>query len=159
MRRGRKQQVGFTQSTTWFHAGIDLRRVLDAYISESFSGTMAHKHLMKCLKQTLDQMEEKSKVSKIIASLKVMLRCDRSWLSFQALEYLFKIIIASRLLSKSADDSWFKQDLLGVFQSFNQLMKKTSPGLSTYQLLNFLSFRISWSSSKRTEGSESQCLS
>lgn len=53
------------------NAGIDLRRILDTYISEHFTGAMAHKHLMNCLKQYLDRIDDKSQISKIIATFKV----------------------------------------------------------------------------------------
>jgi hypothetical protein len=50
---------------------------------------------------------------------------------FQTLEYIFKLITASRILfnkqQPDKDDIWFKKDLLDVLSGFNQLMKKTSP--------------------------------
>lgn len=52
-------------------AGMNLKPVLDTYISQHFVGTMAHKHMMKCLKNSLEDVESKSQVSKLIATFKV----------------------------------------------------------------------------------------
>eukprot|EP01114_Cavostelium_apophysatum_P020900 TRINITY_DN713_c0_g1_i1.p1 TRINITY_DN713_c0_g1~~TRINITY_DN713_c0_g1_i1.p1 ORF type:complete len:1705 (+),score=520.73 TRINITY_DN713_c0_g1_i1:76-5190(+) len=114
---------------------IELRRVLDTYMTEHFSGTMAHKHLMTCLKQYLDRMEDMTQISKII-------------LTFKSLEYVLKIIVTSRLLymkqqatQSSTEDIWFKKDLLNVFTSINLLMSKTSPtfrGAQANMVKNFM---------------------
>eukprot|EP01114_Cavostelium_apophysatum_P014920 TRINITY_DN3977_c0_g1_i2.p1 TRINITY_DN3977_c0_g1~~TRINITY_DN3977_c0_g1_i2.p1 ORF type:complete len:1173 (+),score=379.10 TRINITY_DN3977_c0_g1_i2:1536-5054(+) len=110
------------------------RPILDSYILNKFAGTTAHKHLMSCLKQYIDEIQQSSsKISKLIPTLKSM-------------EYIFKFIIQSRVLfnkkQASREDIWFKKDLLDVLGGFNMLMKKKSPefvGAQTLALKNFTS--------------------
>src|SRR5687767_8430904 len=52
--------------------GINFRPVLDTYITQHFSGVMVHKHLMKCLKFGLEQVQlGKTTVSHLISTFKV----------------------------------------------------------------------------------------
>lgn len=47
-------------------------QVLDSYIANQFSGAMAHKHLMMCLKHFFDEIDTNpGSISKIIPTLKV----------------------------------------------------------------------------------------
>jgi hypothetical protein len=46
--------------------------VLDNFIQTQFNGTVAFKHLMSCLKQMFDEIDQNpSRISKILPTLKV----------------------------------------------------------------------------------------
>lgn len=51
--------------------GINLRPVLDTYLSTHFCGTLAHRHLMKYMKQYFELGKAKQNLSKVILTLKV----------------------------------------------------------------------------------------
>jgi hypothetical protein len=57
-------------------SGYNLRPVLNSYLNTHFCGTLAHTHLLKCLKQTIDESDNKAQVSKITATLKVSHCCS-----------------------------------------------------------------------------------
>lgn len=103
--------------------------VLDTYIQTQFSGALAHKHLMTCLKHYFDSMEKNR--SQLMSTLK-------------SLDYVLKFIISSRVVfnrtQAKREDIWFKKDLKEVFNSFNHLMsldKKEFIGAQSAALKKF----------------------
>jgi hypothetical protein len=48
-----------------------MKNVLDNYLKEYFHWNMAHRQLMKCLKQNFEEIDTKPQVSKINQTLKV----------------------------------------------------------------------------------------
>uniref|UniRef100_A0A4W3JZL4 Dedicator of cytokinesis 2 n=1 Tax=Callorhinchus milii TaxID=7868 RepID=A0A4W3JZL4_CALMI len=88
--------------------------VLEAYIKQHFSATLAYKKLMAVLKSYLDKSSRGEQCEPILRTLK-------------ALEYVFKFIVRSRFLfaqlyeEKEQDE--FKESLKSLFQSINNLMK------------------------------------
>eukprot|EP01119_Soliformovum_irregulare_P019984 TRINITY_DN6420_c0_g1_i1.p1 TRINITY_DN6420_c0_g1~~TRINITY_DN6420_c0_g1_i1.p1 ORF type:complete len:1484 (+),score=565.54 TRINITY_DN6420_c0_g1_i1:731-5182(+) len=97
-------------------SGIDLKPVLDSYISNNFSSIEGHLHLMKALKAVLEESREKKQVSQLIAVLKNF-------------DYLLKFIVSSQLRSVNSgvNNVSFMSDLLAMFQSVNALMARTDP--------------------------------
>ncbi|KAL7286180.1 hypothetical protein TKK_0019548 [Trichogramma kaykai] len=88
--------------------------VLDLYISESFSATLAYKKLIAVLKKRIDNASECSPADKDIL-LKTM----------KNLQYCMRFIVESRLLfiALHEDDEEFSQSLTDLLRSIVELMK------------------------------------
>ena len=52
-------------------SGINMKNVLDNYLKENFHWNLAHRQLMKYLKQNFEEIDSKPQVSKINQTLKV----------------------------------------------------------------------------------------
>ncbi|XP_048459890.1 dedicator of cytokinesis protein 2-like [Rhincodon typus] len=88
--------------------------VLEAYIKQHFSATLAYKKLMTVLKNYLDICCEGKQCEPILRTLK-------------ALEYIFKFIVRSRSLFaqlyEEKEQVEFEESLKRLFESINNLMK------------------------------------
>ncbi|KAM6953621.1 dedicator of cytokinesis 2 [Aplochiton taeniatus] len=88
--------------------------VLEAYIKQHFSATLAYKKLMSVLKRYLDVSSRGEQCEPILRTLK-------------ALEYIFKFIVRSRMLYsqlyEGKEQTEFEQSLRSLFESINSLMK------------------------------------
>ncbi|GCB64097.1 hypothetical protein scyTo_0000239 [Scyliorhinus torazame] len=88
--------------------------VLEAYIKQHFSATLAYKKLMTVLKNYLDICCEGRQCEPILRTLK-------------ALEYIFKFIVRSRSLFaqlyEEKEQAEFEESLKKLFESINNLMK------------------------------------
>ncbi|KGM00242.1 Dedicator of cytokinesis protein 2, partial [Charadrius vociferus] len=88
--------------------------VLEAYIRQHFSATLAYKKLISVLTQYLDQASRGEP-------------CEPLTRTFKALEYIFKFIVRSRhlyaQLYEGKETAEFQQSLQRFFLSLNQLMK------------------------------------
>uniref|UniRef100_H2Y983 Dedicator of cytokinesis protein 1 n=1 Tax=Ciona savignyi TaxID=51511 RepID=H2Y983_CIOSA len=92
-----------------FHA------VLDSYILEHFSATLAYQKLTKVLVMYLENAESEKYRESLMKALK-------------ALEYIFKFIVRSRILFQQFDDKdrkQFEKGIRSVFEAINRLMKVT----------------------------------
>ncbi|XP_078484653.1 dedicator of cytokinesis protein 1 isoform X1 [Ciona intestinalis] len=92
-----------------FHA------VLDSYILEHFSATLAYEKLTKVLVMYLDKAQQENYREPLMKALK-------------ALEYIFKFIVRSRILFQHFDDKdkkQFEKGIRNVFEAINRLMKIT----------------------------------
>uniref|UniRef100_H3BDM0 Dedicator of cytokinesis 2 n=1 Tax=Latimeria chalumnae TaxID=7897 RepID=H3BDM0_LATCH len=88
--------------------------VLEAYIKQHFSATLAYKKLMYVLKNYLDITSRGEQCEPILRTLK-------------ALEYVFKFIVRSRTLFsqlyEGKEQTEFEESLRRLFESINSLMK------------------------------------
>uniref|UniRef100_A0A8C9VQN5 Dedicator of cytokinesis 2 n=1 Tax=Scleropages formosus TaxID=113540 RepID=A0A8C9VQN5_SCLFO len=88
--------------------------VLEAYIKQHFSATLAYKKLMSVLKTYLDISSRGEQCEPILRTLK-------------ALEYIFKFIVRSRMLYsqlyEGKEQKEFEESLKRLFESINNLMK------------------------------------
>ncbi|ROL41085.1 Dedicator of cytokinesis protein 2 [Anabarilius grahami] len=88
--------------------------VLEAYIKQHFSATLAYKKLMSVLKKYLDVSSRGEACEPILRTLK-------------ALEYIFKFIVRSRMLYsqlyEGKEQAEFEESLKSLFESINNLMK------------------------------------
>ncbi|KAJ8246906.1 hypothetical protein GJAV_G00256660 [Gymnothorax javanicus] len=88
--------------------------VLEAYIKQHFSATLAYKKLMSVLKTYLDVSSRGEQCEPILRTLK-------------ALEYIFKFIVRSRMLYsqlyEGKEQNEFEESLRRLFESINNLMK------------------------------------
>nr|XP_015204817.1 PREDICTED: dedicator of cytokinesis protein 2-like [Lepisosteus oculatus] len=88
--------------------------VLEAYIKQHFSATLAYKKLMSVLKTYLDTSSRGEQCEPILRTLK-------------ALEYVFKFIVRSRMLYsqlyEGREQTEFEESLRRLFESINNLMK------------------------------------
>uniref|UniRef100_A0A673BXH1 Dedicator of cytokinesis 2 n=1 Tax=Sphaeramia orbicularis TaxID=375764 RepID=A0A673BXH1_9TELE len=88
--------------------------VLEAYIKQHFSATLAYKKLMSVLKRYLDVSSRGEQCEPILRTLK-------------ALEYIFKFIVRSRMLYsqlyEGKEQEEFEDSLRRLFESINNLMK------------------------------------
>ncbi|KAL4631173.1 dedicator of cytokinesis protein 2 [Arapaima gigas] len=88
--------------------------VLEAYIKQHFSATLAYKKLMSVLKTYLDVSSRGEQCEPILRTLK-------------ALEYIFKFIVRSRMLYsqlyEGKEQKEFEESLKRLFESINNLMK------------------------------------
>uniref|UniRef100_A0A8C5CJL0 Dedicator of cytokinesis 2 n=1 Tax=Gadus morhua TaxID=8049 RepID=A0A8C5CJL0_GADMO len=88
--------------------------VLEAYIKQHFSATLAYKKLMSVLKNYLDVCSRGDHCENILRTLK-------------ALEYIFKFIVRSRMLYsqlyEGKEQEEFEQSLRRLFESINSLMR------------------------------------
>ncbi|CAK6971924.1 dedicator of cytokinesis protein 2-like, partial [Scomber scombrus] len=88
--------------------------VLEAYIKQHFSATLAYKKLMSVLKRYLDVSSRGEQCEPILRTLK-------------ALEYIFKFIVRSRMLYsqlyEGKEQAEFEESLRRLFESINNLMK------------------------------------
>uniref|UniRef100_A0A4W4F8G9 Dedicator of cytokinesis 2 n=1 Tax=Electrophorus electricus TaxID=8005 RepID=A0A4W4F8G9_ELEEL len=92
--------------------------VLEAYIKQHFSATLAYKKLMSVLKTYLDVSSRGEACEPILRTLK-------------ALEYIFKFIVRSRMLYsqlyEGKEQEEFEDSLKSLFESINNLMKSHFP--------------------------------
>uniref|UniRef100_A0A8C7XUI8 Dedicator of cytokinesis 2 n=1 Tax=Oryzias sinensis TaxID=183150 RepID=A0A8C7XUI8_9TELE len=88
--------------------------VLEAYIKQHFSATLAYKKLMSVLKRYLDVSSRGEQCEPILRTLK-------------ALEYIFKFIVRSRMLYsqlyEGKEQTDFEDSLKRLFESINNLMR------------------------------------
>ncbi|XP_053321341.1 dedicator of cytokinesis protein 2 [Spea bombifrons] len=88
--------------------------VLEAYIKQHFSATLAYKKLMTVLKKYLDISSRGEQCEPILRTLK-------------ALEYVFKFIVRSRTLFsqlyEGKEQTEFEECMRKLFESINNLMK------------------------------------
>uniref|UniRef100_A0A1A7XW30 Dedicator of cytokinesis 2 n=1 Tax=Iconisemion striatum TaxID=60296 RepID=A0A1A7XW30_9TELE len=88
--------------------------VLEAYIKQHFSATLAYKKLMLVLKKYLDVSSRGEQCEPILRTLK-------------ALEYIFKFIVRSRMLYsqlyEGKEQAEFEDSLKQLFESINNLMR------------------------------------
>ncbi|XP_042309499.1 dedicator of cytokinesis protein 2 [Sceloporus undulatus] len=88
--------------------------VLEAYIQQHFSATLAYKKLMTVLKTYLDTSSRGEQCEPILRTLK-------------ALEYIFKFIVRSRTLFsqlyEGKEQTEFEEAMRRLFESINNLMK------------------------------------
>ncbi|KAM9795094.1 dedicator of cytokinesis 2 [Neosynchiropus ocellatus] len=88
--------------------------VLEAYIKQHFSATLAYKKLMTVLKRYLDVSSRGEQCEPILRTLK-------------SLEYIFKFIVRSRMLYsqlyEGKEQADFEDSLRQLFESINSLMK------------------------------------
>uniref|UniRef100_A0A8C5IVJ2 C2 DOCK-type domain-containing protein n=1 Tax=Junco hyemalis TaxID=40217 RepID=A0A8C5IVJ2_JUNHY len=88
--------------------------VLEAYIQQHFSATLAYKKLMSVLKTYLDTSSRGEQCEPILRTLK-------------ALEYVFKFIVRSRMLFsqlyEGKEQTEFEESMRRLFESINNLMK------------------------------------
>ncbi|XP_019739690.1 dedicator of cytokinesis 2 isoform X1 [Hippocampus comes] len=88
--------------------------VLEAYIKQHFSATLAYKKLMSVLKRYLDVSSRGECCEAIMRTLK-------------ALEYIFKFIVRSRMLYSQLyvgnEQAEFEESLRKLFESINSLMR------------------------------------
>ncbi|XP_073505608.1 dedicator of cytokinesis protein 2 isoform X2 [Phyllobates terribilis] len=88
--------------------------VLEAYIKQHFSATLAYKKLMTVLKKYLDISSRGEQCEPILRTLK-------------ALEYVFKFIVRSRILFSQLyeckEQEEFEESMRKLFVSINNLMK------------------------------------
>ncbi|XP_060621005.2 dedicator of cytokinesis protein 2 [Anolis sagrei] len=88
--------------------------VLEAYIQQHFSATLAYKKLMTVLKTYLDTSSRGEQCEPILRTLK-------------ALEYIFKFIVRSRTLFsqlyEGKEQTEFEEAMRRLFESINSLMK------------------------------------
>nr|CAB3239393.1 dedicator of cytokinesis protein 1 [Phallusia mammillata] len=100
-----------------FHA------VLDSYILEHFSATLAYEKLTAVLVKYLDQVKNADYREPLLKALK-------------SLEYIFKFIVRSRVLFQQFDDKGrqsFEQGIRKVFEAINKLMKITDDSMIVLQ--------------------------
>ncbi|KAL0974067.1 hypothetical protein UPYG_G00214930 [Umbra pygmaea] len=87
--------------------------VLEAYIKQHFSATLAYKKLMSVLKRYLDVSCQGE-------------QCENYLRTLKALEYIFKFIVRSRMLYsqlyEGKDQAEFEESLRRLFVSINNLM-------------------------------------
>ncbi|XP_053886534.1 dedicator of cytokinesis protein 2-like isoform X2 [Malaclemys terrapin pileata] len=90
--------------------------VLEAYIQQHFSATLAYKKLISVLTQYVDSASQEEP-------------CESLLRTFKALEYIFKFIVRSRhlfaQLYEGREKAEFQASLQQFFLSVNQLMKST----------------------------------
>uniref|UniRef100_A0A672I6T9 Dedicator of cytokinesis 2 n=1 Tax=Salarias fasciatus TaxID=181472 RepID=A0A672I6T9_SALFA len=88
--------------------------VLEAYIKQHFSATLAYKKLMSVLKRYLDVSSRGEQCEPILRTLK-------------ALEYIFKFIVRSRMLYsqlyEGKEQAEFEDSLKRLFESINNMMR------------------------------------
>uniref|UniRef100_U3IB98 C2 DOCK-type domain-containing protein n=1 Tax=Anas platyrhynchos platyrhynchos TaxID=8840 RepID=U3IB98_ANAPP len=93
--------------------------VLEAYIRQHFSATLAYKKLISVLTQYVEQASRGEP-------------CEPLMRTFKALEYIFKFIVRSRhlfaQLYEGKETAEFQRSLQRLFQTLNQLMKSPLEG-------------------------------
>ncbi|XP_064360000.1 dedicator of cytokinesis protein 2-like [Dromaius novaehollandiae] len=93
--------------------------VLEAYIQQHFSATLAYKKLLSVLTQYVDRVSQGEP-------------CEPLVRTFKALEYVFKFIVRSRRLFaqlyEGKETAEFQQSLQRFFLSLNQLMRSPQEG-------------------------------
>uniref|UniRef100_A0A8C9F1Q1 C2 DOCK-type domain-containing protein n=1 Tax=Pavo cristatus TaxID=9049 RepID=A0A8C9F1Q1_PAVCR len=93
--------------------------VLEAYIRQHFSATLAYKKLIGVLTQYVEQASRGEP-------------CEPLLRTFKALEYIFKFIVRSRhlfaQLYEGKETAEFQRSLQRLFQTLNQLMKSPLEG-------------------------------
>uniref|UniRef100_A0A8C0FQ30 Dedicator of cytokinesis 1 n=1 Tax=Bubo bubo TaxID=30461 RepID=A0A8C0FQ30_BUBBB len=88
--------------------------VLETYIKKHFSATLAYTKLTKVLKTYVDNAEKCGITDQLFKAMK-------------ALEYIFKFIVRSRiLLYENKGEADFRESLLQLFKSINEMMSSIS---------------------------------
>uniref|UniRef100_A0A8C3RIB1 Dedicator of cytokinesis 1 n=1 Tax=Cyanoderma ruficeps TaxID=181631 RepID=A0A8C3RIB1_9PASS len=88
--------------------------VLETYIKKHFSATLAYTKLTKVLKTYVDNAEKCGITDQLFKAMK-------------ALEYIFKFIVRSRiLLYENKGEADFRESLLQLFKSINEMMSSNS---------------------------------
>uniref|UniRef100_A0A8C0VDF8 Dedicator of cytokinesis 1 n=1 Tax=Cyanistes caeruleus TaxID=156563 RepID=A0A8C0VDF8_CYACU len=88
--------------------------VLETYIKKHFSATLAYTKLTKVLKTYVDSAEKCGITDQLFKAMK-------------ALEYIFKFIVRSRiLLYENKGEADFRDSLLQLFKSINEMMSSNS---------------------------------
>lgn len=105
---------------------VPRRPLIDFYVSHLFSSSAVHAPLVRCLTRSLHLPDGQAQ-KHTIAALK-------------ALEYIFKLVIASRLKSNEKDSPQFKQQLVEAFTAFNTLMACRQASLIGAQVIALKSF-------------------
>ncbi|KAL2077284.1 hypothetical protein ACEWY4_026788 [Coilia grayii] len=99
--------------------------VLEAYIKQHFSATLAYKKLMSVLKKYIEVTSRGEQCEPILRTLK-------------ALEYIFKFIVRSRMLYsqlyEGKEQAEFEESLRGLFETFNRLMRSEYKTTSLQQV-------------------------
>uniref|UniRef100_A0AAX7VA66 Dedicator of cytokinesis 2 n=1 Tax=Astatotilapia calliptera TaxID=8154 RepID=A0AAX7VA66_ASTCA len=120
--------------------------VLEAYIKQHFSATLAYKKLMSVLKRYLDVSSRGEQCEPILRTLK-------------ALEYIFKFIVRSRMLYsqlyEGKEQEEFEESLRRLFESINNLMRTdytttlllrvityTHPASTLHNLVHLITFQL-----------------
>uniref|UniRef100_A0A669DWQ3 Dedicator of cytokinesis 2 n=1 Tax=Oreochromis niloticus TaxID=8128 RepID=A0A669DWQ3_ORENI len=120
--------------------------VLEAYIKQHFSATLAYKKLMSVLKRYLDVSSRGEQCEPILRTLK-------------ALEYIFKFIVRSRMLYsqlyEGKEQAEFEESLRRLFESINNLMRTdytttlllrvityTHPASTLHNLVHLITFQL-----------------
>ncbi|XP_008197863.2 dedicator of cytokinesis protein 1 isoform X2 [Tribolium castaneum] len=95
--------------------------VLDLYIKENFSATLAHKKLISVLKNIIGRANSKTPDSKDDLIFKTM----------KSLQYVMRFVSKSRILMKVVDDveDDFEESLRDLLQDITDMMALTSDGI------------------------------
>ncbi|XP_069792936.1 dedicator of cytokinesis protein 3 isoform X11 [Narcine bancroftii] len=110
--------INLLRDSKYFH----FRPVMDAYIKKHFSGALAYKELIRCLKWYMDRSAE-------------VVRQDHIQEAMRALEYLFKFIVQSRILYSRAtggiEEEQFRTSIQELFQSIRFVLSLDSRSSET----------------------------
>ncbi|XP_059505489.1 dedicator of cytokinesis protein 3 isoform X3 [Stegostoma tigrinum] len=110
--------INLLRDSKYFH----FRPVMDTYIQKHFSGALAYKELIRCLKWYMDRSAE-------------VVRQDHIQEAMRALEYLFKFIVQSRSLYSRAtggiEEEQFRASVQELFQSIRFVLSLDSRSSET----------------------------
>ncbi|XP_007888770.2 dedicator of cytokinesis protein 3 [Callorhinchus milii] len=110
--------INLLRDSKYFH----FRPVMDTYIQKHFSGALAYKELIRCLKWYMDRSAE-------------VVRQDHIQDAMRALEYLFKFIVQSRILYSRAtggvEEEHFRASIQELFQSIRFVLSLDSRSSET----------------------------
>ncbi|XP_048462200.1 dedicator of cytokinesis protein 3 [Rhincodon typus] len=110
--------INLLRDSKYFH----FRPVMDTYIQKHFSGALAYKELIRCLKWYMDRSAE-------------VVRQDHIQEAMRALEYLFKFIVQSRILYSRAtggiEEEQFRASVQELFQSIRFVLSLDSRSSET----------------------------
>uniref|UniRef100_A0A4W3GX96 Dedicator of cytokinesis 3 n=1 Tax=Callorhinchus milii TaxID=7868 RepID=A0A4W3GX96_CALMI len=114
--------INLLRDSKYFH----FRPVMDTYIQKHFSGALAYKELIRCLKWYMDRSAE-------------VVRQDHIQDAMRALEYLFKFIVQSRILYSRAtggvEEEHFRASIQELFQSIRFVLSLDTNYLLMFPLL------------------------
>ncbi|XP_064606034.1 dedicator of cytokinesis protein 3-like [Liolophura sinensis] len=97
--------------------------VLDTYIAKTFSASALYKDLIQCIKDKVHQGSESRRVPNLLTT-------------FEVLDYLFKILVRSRELSRSMSvegDENFKEEISKLFKEMHNFIALDFDGLQMAQ--------------------------
>ncbi|XP_062923856.1 dedicator of cytokinesis protein 3 isoform X7 [Mobula hypostoma] len=110
--------INLLRDSKYYH----FRPVMDTYIKKHFSGALAYKELIRCLKWYMDRSAE-------------VVRQDHIQEAMRALEYLFKFIVQSRILYSRAtggiEEEQFRTSIQELFQSIRFVLSLDSRSSET----------------------------